>query len=177
MEQSSTSTPITIEDVRAAVEQLGGPNHTNAAKIREVLGRGSLATIQKHLQALRDAQSTPDLPEDQENAPPVPSDLTGAFQAVWTAAWTMAEQRHAAVLAKLLAENQTLATDLETARADLTAMLEQFERAEARAEMAEKSAAEAQAALEQERAAMAGERTALEQIMAQLRGMIPTMTS
>ena len=175
MEQSNT--PITAEDVRVAVEQLGGPNHTNAAKIRELLGRGSFATIQKHLQALRDAQNGPELPEDQESAPPAPGDVLGAFNAAWKAAWGMAEQRHASMLAHLLAECRTLATERDMARADLAAMLEQFEQAEARAEMAEKSAAESQAALEQERTAIAAERAALEQIMAQLRGMMPTMTS
>ncbi|AEK59809.1 conserved hypothetical protein (plasmid) [Acidithiobacillus caldus SM-1] len=45
---------VTLEDVRGAVEQLGGdPSRTNAAKVREVLGRGGYTTIQKHLEALR----------------------------------------------------------------------------------------------------------------------------
>ncbi|MBU2788066.1 hypothetical protein HFQ13_07595 [Acidithiobacillus sp. VAN18-1] len=165
--------PITLEDVRAAVGVLGGPNGTNAAKIRTWLGRGSLATIQKHLQALRDAQNEPGVPEEQESAPPLPSDLLGVFQAVWSASWAMAEQRHAVMLARLSTENRSLAEDLETALADLGSLMVRLEQAEARAEEAEGRAREAEEALAQERSAMAGERQALESLVERLRKMLP----
>ncbi|MBU2857898.1 hypothetical protein HF289_13850 [Acidithiobacillus ferrooxidans] len=164
--------PITADDVRSAVEALGGPNRTNAAAIRARIGRGSLATIQKHLQAIRDAESAPAMPEDLESAPAMPSDLTGAFQAVWSAAWAMAERRHAALLAQFSTESRTLAEGLETALSDLAEMAEQVDCTEARARAAEARAKEAEEALVQERAVMAGERQALEAVMARLRGML-----
>nr|WP_011110527.1 DNA-binding protein [Acidithiobacillus caldus]AAP04748.1 unknown [Acidithiobacillus caldus] len=91
--------PITQQDVAAAADQLGGPANTNAAKIREILGRGSLATIQRHLQALRDAQRAPELPEAVQTIPTPPEAVSEASRGIWAAAWAMAEQRHAESLA------------------------------------------------------------------------------
>ena len=78
---------LSREDVRSAVEASGDdPFGTNAARLREVLGRGSLSTIQKHLQALREERQ-PNAPALEEGVPEVPE---GLAQALWAAAWAEA---------------------------------------------------------------------------------------
>ncbi len=166
--------PLTAEDVRVAVEQLGGPNHTNAAKIREVLGRGSLATIQKHLQALRDAEKGPELSEAQASVPMVPEAVTEALRGLWAVAWAMAEQRHAESLAHALDAVQRLSDDLAAAQADIESLTAEVDQARDRVIAAEARAEAAEQALREGKAAMAAEREALESVMTHLRAMLPT---
>lgn len=54
------SGPISLADVRQALADTD-PSDTNAGTLRKIMGRGSYATIQKHLDAIR-----------QERAPVVP---------------------------------------------------------------------------------------------------------
>jgi chromosome segregation ATPase len=173
--QDSTvpASPLTAEDVRVAVEQLGGPNHTNAAKIREVLGRGSLATIQKHLQALREAEKGPE-PEAQVSVPMVPEAVTEALRGLWAVAWAMAEQRHAESLANALDAVQRLSDDLAAAQADIESLTAEADQARERVTGAEARAEAAEQALRDGQTAMAAEREALESVMAQLRALLPT---
>ncbi|MBU2781159.1 hypothetical protein HAP98_12910 [Acidithiobacillus caldus] len=165
--------PITQQDVAAAADQLGGPANTNAAKIREILGRGSLATIQRHLQALRDAQRAPELPEAVQTIPTPPEAVSEASRGIWAAAWAMAEQRHAESLAHALDAVRRLSDDLASARADIEALAVAVEQAEERATAAENRARMAEQALHEGQTAMAAEREALDQIMVQLKALIP----
>ena len=51
MTETTTPTgPITIDDVRQALADFRlNPSSTNAGAIRKIIGRGSYATVQKHL--------------------------------------------------------------------------------------------------------------------------------
>jgi len=78
--------PLTLADVRQALADTD-PNSTNAGKIREKLGRGSFATIQKHLETLR-SELAPVVPVAPGSAPAAPAD---AVSAIWGAAWAQAQ--------------------------------------------------------------------------------------
>ena len=72
--------PVTLADVQAALEQMGvDATATNAATIRETLGRGSYRTIQKHLDALRAAMMEPET-EIVETPPEAPKEILGSPQ-------------------------------------------------------------------------------------------------
>lgn len=161
---------ISREDVRSALESAGGdPFGTNAARLREVLGRGSLSTIQKHLQALREERQ-PSAPAPEEGVPEVPE---GLAQSLWAAAWAEASKRHSAELLKALGKVNELRERLEVALQDIDALTEEMDRLREEAESATKMAKESQGQLETERAAMAGEREALNRLMAQVQAMLP----
>ena len=81
-----TTGPLTLADVRQALADTD-PNSTNAGKIREKLGRGSFATIQKHLETLR-AELAPVVAVTPGSTPTAPAD---AVSAIWGAAWTHAQ--------------------------------------------------------------------------------------
>ena len=83
---SSTTGPITLSDVKSALGEID-PNNTNAGKLREKLGRGSFATIQKHLDSIR-AELVPVPPVAPGAAPTAPAD---AVSAIWNAAWAAAQ--------------------------------------------------------------------------------------
>ena len=57
--------PITADDVRSALGEVD-PNSTNASTLRKLLGRGSLSTIQRHLDAIRFELAAPALMEADE---------------------------------------------------------------------------------------------------------------
>ena len=78
--------PITLADVRAALGETD-PNATNAGALRTVLGRGSFATIQKHLDTIR-AERAPVVPVAPGATPAPPAD---ALTAIWGAAWAQAQ--------------------------------------------------------------------------------------
>ena len=81
----SSTGPVTFDDVAHALGDLD-PGHTNAAKLRETLGRGSFATIQKHLDRLRASKAA------QEPAPgsEVPSAPADVLVTLWSAAYRAA---------------------------------------------------------------------------------------
>lgn len=111
--------PVTIDDVRAALAE-NDPSGTNAGALRKVLGRGSLSTIQKHLDAIRAELAAPAL-QALGAAPDAPKELV---QAVWVAAWTAAQARTAGALAEAQALATQQAQALATARADALAALQ-----------------------------------------------------
>lgn len=78
---------ITRDDVRVALADVD-PNNTNSGRIREILGRGSLATIQKYLEELR-AEKVPAVQQISE-VPNAPKDL---INAVWQAAYQAAQSQ------------------------------------------------------------------------------------
>lgn len=83
---TTTTGPITHADVRAALGDTD-PSSTNAAKLQKIIGRGSLATVQKHLDAIR-AELVPAAPVAPGAAPAAPAD---AIAAIWGAAWAQAQ--------------------------------------------------------------------------------------
>lgn len=78
--------PITLADVRAALADTD-PSTTNAGALRQIIGRGSYATIQKHLDAIR-AERAPAAPSAPGAIPAAPAD---AVAAIWGAAWAQAQ--------------------------------------------------------------------------------------
>lgn len=114
MEQNTG--PVGFEDVRAALGDQD-PASTNAGALRKVLGRGSLSTIQKHLDTLRTQAVQPAVQEVGE-VPKPPQDL---IQGVWAHAWAAAQALVQTALASALAKSEALATALRIAEADAVA--------------------------------------------------------
>ena len=108
--------PVTFEDVRDALGEVD-PAQTNAGALRRTLGRGSLSTIQKHLDALRAQAVQPAAPEAGE-VPTPPSDL---LQGLWAMAWGHAQAMVQTALAAALAKAEALGQALGIAQADAVA--------------------------------------------------------
>ena len=108
--------PVTFEDVRDALGEVD-PAQTNAGALRRTLGRGSLSTIQKHLDALRAQAVQPAAPEAGE-VPKPPSDL---LQGLWAMAWGHAQAMVQTALAAALAKAEALGQALGIAQADAVA--------------------------------------------------------
>jgi len=165
------STSVTLEDVRAALEG-GDPRETNAAVIRQRLGRGSFGTIQKHLVRLREEVAGGDKQGAAPQAspsPPMPEEVLGSFRAAWAAAAVFAERQFAQRLAQLERERDALAADLATVRADLdaaTAAVEAAEEERQRAEQARAQAEEARQRAEEAKAAAEAEAATARQQLA-----------
>ena len=104
---------ITRDDVRQAVGDVD-PSATNAGRIREILGRGSLATIQKFLEELRGEKAPVLQPGEIPNAP---KDLvTSLWQAAYQAAQSQSFNLVAMATAlkdQALQRVQTLEKDIE----------------------------------------------------------------
>lgn len=107
---------ITLEDVRAALGDTDA-NNTNAGAVRRTLGRGSLSTIQKHLDAIR-AEGMAQALDVAGAAPDAPRDLVAA---IWTHAWAAAQARTAGALAHSQQQTQAFAQALAVAQADAAA--------------------------------------------------------
>lgn len=86
MTQTTTTGPITLADVKAALGDTN-PSATNAGALRAIIGRGSMATIQKHLDNIR-AELAPVPPVAPGEAPGAPTML---IDQVWVAAWAAAQ--------------------------------------------------------------------------------------
>ena len=108
--------PVGFEDVRQALGDQD-PASTNAGALRKVLGRGSLSTIQKHLDSLRAQAAQPAAPEAGE-VPKPPQDL---IQGVWAHAWAAAQALVQTALASAQARAEGLAVALGIAQADAVA--------------------------------------------------------
>ena len=104
---------ITIEDVRQALGDID-PNATNASRLRALIGRGSLATIQKHLDTIRTEQAPQPL-QATTDAPAAPKDL---IQGLWASAWQSAQAQTAGALAAALAKLAVTEQALSVARSD-----------------------------------------------------------
>ena len=150
--------PVTLDDVRAVLEGQD-PRKTNAAIIRQRLGRGSFRTIQKHLVTLRaelaasERQQQSD--ETEQSSLSVPEELTAALRTVWVTALALAQQQLAKRLLETEARTEALAVEVNTLRADLEAMQEALETAEEQRQHAEaerEAADKARRIAEEERA-------------------------
>lgn len=185
-----TTGPVTLDDVRAALAGTD-PSTTNAGALRKLLGRGSNATIQRHLDALR-AEAVAPVADMQGAAPKAPDELVTAL---WQAAWVHAQARTAGALAQAHAEAKAQGAALVTAQADTAAAQVQAdnatealaqsvqdarEAAQAHAhalEQASKGEAGAVQALDQERAARTLEQAQHAATVAALRGEVDRLVN
>lgn len=147
---------ITFDDVREAVDQLGGnPNRTNAMAVRKVLGSGGFNTIQKHLETLRGNSPTSKVNKRQETGLETPSAL---FNEIWTQALTEARSEQEKTLGAALKR-------IDELEGILHKLQEERNEAVKRAESAEIT-------LETERRVMTGERVLLDYLTQKLKIMI-----
>jgi hypothetical protein len=135
----TTTGNLTLQDVRQALGDTD-PNNTNSGALRRVLGRGSLSTIQKHLDTIRAEGAAPAL-ELAGAAPEAPKDLVAA---VWSAAWATAQARTLGALAQAQALAAQQGQELTTARADAAAAQEQADQAAQALEQAQQQQAQQQ---------------------------------
>ena len=103
------SGPISLADVRQALADTD-PSGTNAGALRKIMGRGSYATIQKHLDAIRQERA-PVVPVAPGATPAPPAD---AVAAIWSAAYAAAQ-----VLT--LGRLETVTAERDAARAQVAA--------------------------------------------------------
>lgn len=111
-----TTGPVTFDDVRQALGDID-PAGTNAGALRRILGRGSLSTIQKHLDTLRTQAVQPAVQEVGE-VPKPPQDL---IQGVWAHAWAAAQALVQTALASAQGRAEALSNLLGIAEADAVA--------------------------------------------------------
>ncbi len=116
--------PVSFEDVRQALGEVD-PASTNAGALRRTLGRGSLSTIQKHLDTLRAQAVQPAAPEAGD-VPKPPSEL---LSGLWASAWAQAQAMVQGALAAALAKCEALAQALGLAQADAVAAQQEADQA------------------------------------------------
>lgn len=150
-QNSAAGGPVTIDDVRLALGETS-PVDTNASKIRAVLGRGSFATIQKHLDALRAQRVAAAQPAAEQSVPKPPAE---AVDMLWAAAWGAAQTKTLARLESLSAERDGLQATAAAQAADVSALTEQLDTVEAQANAQAVAQAAAQAAAQEQSAAAA----------------------
>lgn len=178
-DNTTTARPVHLDDVRAALAGTD-PTATNAGALRKTLGRGSLSTIQKHLDTIRSEQAKPAIGINI-STPEMPKDL---MQGVWAHAWAQAQTRTAGALAQALATQEAQAAAIATARADAeAAQLEADAATQALAQQEQAHTAAlaaletAQQALQQEQQARALEQAKHEAAIAALRGELDRLVS
>jgi hypothetical protein len=131
--QSTQNTgPISFDDVRAAVGD-SSPFETNVNRLRERIGRGSFATIQKHLDVLRAQRVAAAQPETSTSVPKAPAD---AVEIMWAAAWGVAQTKTLARLEFLSAERDGLQAITVAQAADVSSLTEQLDVLDAQAQAA-----------------------------------------
>jgi hypothetical protein len=88
-EQPGGSGPVTLEDVAAALGDTD-PYQTNAGILRRTLGRGSLSTIQRHLETLRRQQKAAEGVDTAHGEIVAPDAPRGLLRGMWEAAYGLA---------------------------------------------------------------------------------------
>jgi hypothetical protein len=121
--------PITRADVVSALGDTD-PRSTNAGALREVLGRGSFATIQKHLDAIRLERLVSDTPVPATDTPPTPPEV----EALWSAAYGLALASVRFRLDSVVVQRDALTSAVLTARSDVSALTAALESLAASAE-------------------------------------------
>jgi hypothetical protein len=146
-EEEFMQAPVTLDDVRGVLDG-GDPRQTNASVVRQRLGRGSFATIQKHLVRLREEVAGGEQGVTPQASPPapMPDEVLNGFRSAWAAAHLFAERHFSQRLAQVERERDALSAELATARADLDAATAAIEAAEEQRQRAEQARAEAEAA-------------------------------
>ena len=117
---NTQSSAVTIEDVRAALGDTD-PASTNANAVRSVLGRGSFATIQRHLETLRSerAESVSTV-NNEVQLPKPPADL---INQIWSAAWNAAESNVNKQLSSALLQIEALKNQLLALQEDRDSLI------------------------------------------------------
>lgn len=116
--QAKKPANITFEDVRDALGE-SDPNLTNADKIRTALGRGSFATIQKHLETLRESLRVAETSVDVSSVPAPPLDLVNVL---WSAAFNAAQNVFLLKHEKVLSQRDHLSASLELMNSDFNSL-------------------------------------------------------
>lgn len=147
--------PITLEDVRAALGDQD-PCATNAGALRNVIGRGSNATVQKHLDAIR-AELVPVAAVAPGAAPTAPAE---AVAAIWGAAYGAAQVLTLGRLEAVTAQREQLLNTVAQQAQDLSAALSSVDDMTDAATVAAGNAAAAAAQHAQELAKIQGEASA-----------------
>ena len=163
MNAPANTAPLTFDDV---VNALGDsdPSSTNASKLRAVLGRGSFATIQKHLDTIRAQRSEALHLGEVTKTPDAPPELL----AMWGAAVAVAVAQVRTRLDGVVQERDSLAQALASAHGDVEALAGELEGCTARADAAGADMAQQVAQLQAEAAQHAQALQAQEQAAAAL---------
>lgn len=122
--------PVSFGDVINALGETS-PSETNAAKIRTILGRGSNATIQKHLETIRERRIIAASKSDDgvSQTPIAPRDC---IDALWSLAWHSASSKSLARLDAVTQERDGLKDRTQSQSADLLDLAVQLDDAEAK---------------------------------------------
>lgn len=151
----NTTGPITLDDVRAALGDTD-PASTNAGALRLIIGRGSNATVQKHLDSIR-AELVPVAPVAPGAAPAAPAE---AVAAMWGAAYAAAQLLTLGRLETVTAQREQLLNTVAQQAQDLSAALSSVDDMTDAATMAAGNAAAAAAQHVQELTKVQGEAVA-----------------
>jgi hypothetical protein len=171
---------VTLDEVRQAIGDTD-PHNTNAAAVRRAIGRGSLSTIQKHLDALRQERMALGASDQGDTAaleaPEAPHEV---MRGLWGAAYGLALAR---VQNRLIAAQERLA-ELEQIRQaqgqEIEALTELVDEAEAARDQARdeaKEARQAQAKAEAERDEALRLRDQIAALMAKIDALQPPASS
>lgn len=145
--------PITYENVVFALGDLN-PVKTNAAALRLKLGRGSLGTIQRHLNTIRiEHEKTAETVTVLRDTPPAPPEALAIWPLAYSAAVAQVRER----LDAIVEQRDRLVENEKNARDDMAMLATEIESLEAEVTTAAASAV----SLEQQTAASA-EKAALE---------------
>lgn len=138
-----TPLPVTLDDVRQALGDTD-PSQTNAGKLRAILGRGGMNTVQRHLDTIRaELRAAALQPLTASTVPPMPADMAAGF---WAQAYAAAETLLRRRLDAVTAERDSLMQAGDAQRADADALASAVDAAEAQAVEAAAAAAAAQQA-------------------------------
>lgn len=129
--------PVTLEDVRLALGETD-PHSTNAGKLRAAIGRGSMGTIQRHLDSIRAERAAAQMPQEPGAVPTPPADLVASL---WAVAYSTAEAHVRRRLDVVTAVRDTYALLVPTLQRDLAEMSAAADRAITAAAEANEAAA------------------------------------
>jgi hypothetical protein len=115
--------PVTLAEVREAAPD---PFAASAGKVRAALGRGSQATIQKHLEQLR-AERRREQAITEADTPPPPDDVLASL---WSTAWTAAAAQVRTRLEYLSSERDAYRAEAEALAVDVAETAEALDAAE-----------------------------------------------
>ena len=152
---------LTIADVRAAIGNTD-PNKINAAKLRQIIGRGGFTTIQKHLDAIR-AELVPPAAAPATAVTPPTEHLT----LIWQTAYAAAAGTVSARLLTVTQERDAARDALSAQTADIESLTAELDTTNAAAAEATRQAIEATAALTEHADALAAKEAALLAAVAQ----------
>lgn len=128
MVTAAATGPITLADVRTALADTD-PGATNANALRQIIGRGSFGTIQRHLYAIRNERAQALQPAEIKT-PDAPPELLS----IWGAAVAVAVAQVRTRLDTVVQERDMLTQALASASGDVDALTGELDRATADAD-------------------------------------------